>query len=411
MLEQLIRQRHVRAWHQGTLFGPYLDGFLEELAAQDFNRHSICHRLCSVTWFGEYLRHHGVRTISDITEAHVRNFAAAQGKERGVYCIPQRRKAIKDMLGYLEQRGAWIRPLKPEATGPVADFLRALAEERGLVCRSIEPYRRYVSQFLEYAGCDGTRDGLAKLTAQDLDGFVVKMGQCFSRRTMGCICVCIRGLLRYLHLEGILASELSAMVPRPRYYSFERLPCALPWETVQRILDAVDITRRRGRRDFAMLKLLTTYGLRGGEVGKLRLQDIDWRRDLIHVRRSKPGRPLKLPLTRDMGEAILAYLREGRPKTKYREMFVRMQAPHTPLRAHASHIVAYYMRKAGVESARMGAHVIRHSFAVHLLRQGKPLKTITDLLGHRSPLTAYHYTKLALEDLHDVALPVAEVMP
>ena len=114
---------------------------------------------------------------------------------------------------------------------------------------------------------------------------------------------------------------------------------------------------------------------------------------------------------RDVGEAILAYLQKGRPKTKCREIFIRVQAPHTPLRGHVGHIATYYMRKAGIESFRTGAHVIRHSFAVHLLRQGKPLKTITDLLGHRDPHTAYHYTKLALEDLHGVALPVTEVMP
>jgi len=78
MLEQLITQRHVRAWHQGTLFAPYLDGFLEELAAQDFNRHSICQRLCAVTWFAEYLRHHGIHAISDITESHAKDFGRAQ---------------------------------------------------------------------------------------------------------------------------------------------------------------------------------------------------------------------------------------------------------------------------------------------------------------------------------------------
>lgn len=411
MLEQLIKARHVCAWHRSTIFAPYLDGFLEELVAQGFNQDSVCQRLCSVTWFGEYLRQHNVHATSDITEAHVKDFVAAQGKERGLYCIPARRKAIKDMLGHLERKGAWMRPPKPEDTGPVAAFLRSLAEERGLVNHSIEPYRLYLKRFLECAGCDGTRESLAKLTAQDMDGFIVKMGHCYSRTTMTSICVSIRGLLRYLYRQGILASDLSAMVPTPRHYTLERIPCALPWETVLRILDAVDTTQPRGQRDLAILKLLVTYGLRSGEVGGLRLQDVDWRRDLIHVRRSKPGRALRLPLMPDVGEAILAYLQQSRPKTKCREIFVRVKAPHTPMVANVSAIVAHYMRKAEIESCRMGAHVIRHSFAVHLLRQGKPLKTITDLLGHRDPQTAYHYTKLALEDLHDVALPVTEVMP
>ena len=411
MLEQWIKQRHVLAWHQGTFFAPYLDGFLDELGAQGYNRHSICQRLCAVTWFAEYLRHHGVQAISDIAEVHVEEFAAAQGKERGVYCVPQRRKAVNDMLGYLDRIGVWARPLKPEATGPVADFLRALAEERGLVDRSIERYRYYISRFLKHVRCDGTAEGLARLTTEDLDGFIVKMGQFYSRRTMGGLCACIRGLLRYLYRKGILASDLSAMVISPRYYAFERMPCALPWETVQQLLAAVDTTRPRGCRDLAMMKLLIAYGLRAGEIESLRLQDIDWRRDLLHVRRSKPGRALRLPLVPDVGEAILTYLQKGRPKTKCRELFVRVQSPHTPLRSHVSNTVTYYMRKAGIKSVRTGAHVIRHSFAVHLIRQGKPLKTITDLLGHANPFTAFHYTKLAVEDLHDVALPVTEVLP
>lgn len=411
MLEKWIKQRRVRARHQGTVFAPYMDGFLEEMERQDFKRSLICRRLCGVTWFGEYLRQHGVHTISNITEAHVKDFVEAQGRERGFYCIPQQRKAVKDLLDYLDRKGVWIRPPKPEPTGPVAEFLRSLAEERGLVHRSIETYGLHVHRFLEYAKCNGTPEDLAKLTAQDVDGFIVKMGHCYSRRTMSGICVCIRGLLRYLYREGVLASNLSVTVPLPRYYAYESMPCALPWETVQRILDAVDITTPRGRRDFAMLKLLATYGLRSGEVGSLQLQDIDWRHDLIHVQQSKSGRLLRLPLMPDVGKAILTYLQQGRPKTKCREIFVRVRAPHTPFRGHVGQIATYYMRKAGIESVRTGAHVIRHSFAVHLLRQGKPLKMITDLLGHRDPHTAYLYTKLALEDLHDVALPVTEVMP
>ena len=411
MLETLIKARHVLAWHHGTFFSTYLDGYVEELTEQGFGQHAICQKVCAATWFAEYLRSQNVRTIAAITDAHVEGFAAAQGQERGLYCVAQRRKAVNDLLRHLERRDVWTRAPKPEPTGPVAEFLRSLAEERGLVPSSIEPYRCWVNRFLKHIGCDGTREGLARLTAKDVDRFIVKTGRRYSRRTMGRVCTHLRALLRHLYRVGILASDLSGMVPAPRYYALERLPCALPWETVQRLLDAVDSTTGRGRRDLAMLKLLATYGLRSGEVEMLRLQDIDWRRDLIHVRRSKPGRALKMPLTQDVGEAILAYLRDGRPKTASREIFVRAHAPHTRLRGCVGNIVTIHMRKAGIENIQGGAHVIRHSFAVHLLRQGKPLKTITDLLGHRNPRTAFCYTKLALEDLHDVALPVTEVMP
>lgn len=192
MLEKWIKQRHVRAWHQGTVFAPHLDGFLEEMDRQDFSRHLICRRLCGVTWFGGHLRQHGVHAISDITEAHVKDFLEAQGRERAFSCIQDQRKAVKELLDYLERKGVWIRPPKPEIRGPVAEFLRSLAEERGLVQRSIEPYRVYVHRFMEYAKCNGTPENLARLTAQDVDGFIVKMGHCYSRRTMSSICVCMQ---------------------------------------------------------------------------------------------------------------------------------------------------------------------------------------------------------------------------
>jgi len=148
-------------------------------------------------------------------------------------------------------------------------------------------------------------------------------------------------------------------------------------------------------------------------VVTLRIEDIDWRRETIRFRRSKNGRPLNFPLTREVGEAIIAYLRRGRPRASAPEVFLRCDAPHRALSRGrvVSYLVCRYLQKAGIKSRHCGAGVIRHSLAVHLLRKGHSLKTITDVLGHRDPGTAYHYTKLAIEDLHGVALPAREVLP
>jgi integrase/recombinase XerD len=199
----------------------------------------------------------------------------------------------------------------------------------------------------------------------------------------------------------------------PRFYALERLPCSLPWETIQRVLNSVDETTARGRRDQAILLMLVTYGVRPGEISKLRLQDIDWRHENIQFRRCKNGRPLSFPLTQTVGESVIAYLEDGRPRTSSGELFIRMTAPHVAFSGGSSvgHLVGKYLRKAGIESPHMGAYVIRHSLAVHLLRQRHPLKTITDVLGHRDPAVAYHYTKLGLDDLHGVALDAKEVLP
>jgi integrase len=156
-----------------------------------------------------------------------------------------------------------------------------------------------------------------------------------------------------------------------------------------------------------------TYGVRPGEVAKLRLEDIAWRCAAIRFRRSKTGRPLSFPLTRDVGEAIAAYLRQDRPQTTAREVFIRVTAPHVAFgRGSAvSGIVRRYLAAAGIQSQHTGAYIVRHSLAVHLVRKRHSLKTITDMLGHRDPTIAYHYAKLDTEDLRDVALEVREVLP
>jgi site-specific recombinase XerD len=410
MLSDLIKQDYVRAWHQGTLFAPYLDAFVGNLASQGFQPPMLREKLCAVTWFAEHLKRHGVQAIAEIKETHVADFLGQRGSQ-----LPSRRalrrSALRALLRHLEGKGVWTPEPVPTPVGPVEDFYRSLADERGLRPASIQNYRHYVGRFLRHIGCDGSHESLAALTAKDVDRFVVKVGPSYGRSAISTVCSSVRGLLRFLYRTGVLKTDLSLGVLMPRLYAFERLPCALPWETVKRIFDVVDTATPCGRRDLGILWLLVTYGLRPGEVEKLRLEDIDWRRDMIRVRRSKSGRPLKLPLTREVGEAILAYLKDGRPKAGHREIFLRAHAPYAPLHQRVGDVVRIYLDKAGIESRRKGAYVIRHSFAVHLLRQGEPLKTITDLLGHADPHTAYQYTRLAVEDLHDVALPGAEVMP
>jgi integrase/recombinase XerD len=162
-------------------------------------------------------------------------------------------------------------------------------------------------------------------------------------------------------------------------------------------------------RNYAILLLLATYGLRAGEVVRLRLEDIDWCQECLHVRQSKTGRSTVLPLLVPVGNAILAYLRDGRPPTDAREVFLRAQAPVRPFRQGSSlyAIVARRLPKAGIHPAgKRGPHTFRHARAVGLLRAAVPLKTIGDLLGHTATASTAIYLKLATEDLREVGLDV-----
>jgi integrase len=161
-----------------------------------------------------------------------------------------------------------------------------------------------------------------------------------------------------------------------------------------------------GLRDYAMLQLLATYGLRSGEVRNLLLEDIDWRAESLRIRHSKTGAVSFLPLMAPVGEAVLEYLRRGRPHTDRREVFIRSRAPYRPLGNLYSE-VRRRIWAAGVKpSGKCGPHIFRHARAVELLRASVPQKIIGDLLGHRSAESTIPYLKLATEDLRTIALDV-----
>jgi integrase len=179
----------------------------------------------------------------------------------------------------------------------------------------------------------------------------------------------------------------------------------LPWDTVLAFLQSIDRSTPMGRRDYAMFLLVVTYGLRACEVVSLTLDDIDWRADRLCVPRRKVRSPLVLPLTPEVGAAIVAYIRDGRPRLTYREVFLRERAPAGTLEPTVfGHVFRGRIRSSGLTIPDLGPHCLRHSLAIHLLRQGLPLKSIGDLLGHRNAESTCVYLRLHVEDLRDVAL-------
>jgi site-specific recombinase XerD len=178
------------------------------------------------------------------------------------------------------------------------------------------------------------------------------------------------------------------------------------------MLEAVDRRTQAGRRDYAILLLLITYGLRAREIASLTLDDIDWKRERLHVRERKADHVAVYPLSPLVGEAIVAYLKHGRPQTKQRQLFLRCQAPYVPLTHQGvSHRASHYLRKAGVSVRRAGSHTLRHTCVQRLVDSGFPLKTIGDYVGHRSASSTEIYAKVAVETLRDLALGDGEALP
>ena len=203
----------------------------------------------------------------------------------------------------------------------------------------------------------------------------------------------------------MIAKDLSALVEFPQSYRHAGVPRSISWEQVEQVLSSIDRRSASGKRDYAMLLLLATYGLRACEVAALTLDDIDWRNERLKIRDRKAGNTTTYPLSAVVGAAVIDYLKNARPATTCREVFMRTAAPLAPI-GHAAVVsrAAYFIRKAGISVPRAGSHVLRHSCVQRLLNAHFSLKHIGDYVGHRSASSTQIYGKIAIEQLREVAL-------
>jgi integrase/recombinase XerD len=290
------------------------------------------------------------------------------------------------------------------------DYDAWLRDLRGLRPETRTKRVTYALQFLGWLGSRADEEGLGTLTVPDFDAYLKQRCVGFRRASIEDRAVCLRDFLRHLHRSGFTTADLSGTVMGPRIYDHEDIPSALCADVVKRVLE---VTRQdlspTGLRDYAILMLLATYGLRAAEVIHLRLEDIDWRRDVLRVRHTKTGTYSELPLLTEPGEALLRYLEQARPRSTHREIFLRILPPHRPFKAGSTLncVTRARLRAASiVPQGRHGPHAFRHARAVSLLRSGTSLKVIGDVLGHTSAAATAEYIKLATEDLRAVGLEV-----
>lgn len=247
------------------------------------------------------------------------------------------------------------------------------------------------------------------LTLKEIEDFLCVCSTRLSRYSLQYVAVYLRAFLRFQHEQGVIEAPLHTMIDTPRVYRLEKLPRSLPWKMVEALLSSIDRSNAHGIRDYTMLFLIAAYGLRPCEVASLTLDDIHWRSGSIRIPQRKTGNQLVLPITDSVGDVLVDYLKRGRPDLPFRELFLRVRAPHGTLgRTAVGDAFKLRVRQSGLDIPCSGVYCLRHSYAVHLLRQGTSLKAIGDLLGHRSAESTCVYLRLATEDLRDVALPVPE---
>jgi integrase/recombinase XerD len=252
------------------------------------------------------------------------------------------------------------------------------------------------------------RKSIARATVRDVDAFVQKLATRLSKRTVADTCSSLRAFLRFLRVTGRLPADLASGVIAPRYRIDERPPRTLAWKDVQQILRSISRTEAPGRRDFAIVLLLATYGLGAAEVLGIRLEDLDWRVGVLRVRRPKTKVPIELPLLPAVAKALTAYLRWERPPAKsVHSLFLRKNMPYEPITSAAiRYRIRYYAQLAGIPAKVIGAHAFRHSHASRQIDSGANVKVVSDILGHRSSSSTSVYVRVALNRLRAVTLPV-----
>jgi integrase/recombinase XerD len=214
-------------------------------------------------------------------------------------------------------------------------------------------------------------ENIKTLSPSQIHDYVIKTAKSMKRASRKHLVSSLRSFLRFSHISGYLERNLVETIPIIATSKLAHIPRSISWDSVQKLLSAPDRKTEAGRRDYAILQLLATYGVRIGQVTTLRLKDIDWRKGLIHFQPSKRGISLRFPLQPEVADALLAYLRETRGKVSFPEIFLTVRGKPRPLSEnnHLYSSMARYYRRAGIGSSIKGAHAIRHAFATRLMEQ------------------------------------------
>jgi integrase/recombinase XerD len=380
---------------------PFADAYRAELYRRGYTVRSAVCELRQVARFSRWLEAGGL-TVADVSEARVEEFLAWQRVE-GRYRSHWSRPGLRRLLDVL--RGLGVLSAEGVAPGSPTDVLlgrfeRYLLVERGLAAGTVALYLACVRRFVEGLAPDRA---IAGLVAGDVTAAVLRESEIVSVSATQNFVSGVRWFLRFCFIEGLVESDLSRAALLVRGRSSSPLPRGIRTADARALLDCCDRRQALGRRDYAIMITLLRLGLRRGEVAGLRLDDIDWRAGELVVR-GKGAREERLPLPADVGEAIAAYLRRGRPQSSRREVFLRSKAPYEPIASGTvASTVRRACRRAGI--SEFGSHRLRHTAACEMVKANVPLVRIGQVLRHRSLQSTAIYARVDVERLRPLAAP------
>jgi len=402
LLSQFPRSHH--RFLSLPLLGPIADELDDWLATTGYTRGSRQNSILRLPHVDAELRRRGVKQLADLTIPVLHDSWRALRKT-----YPFSARTVRAVERYLVANSliANVQPATAVSSASllIGEYARHLCAVRGLAASTVSLHRYTAHCFLRHL--DNKEVALKDLQAAQIESYITEASRRLCRRSLQTDISALRGFLRFLAIDGRVTTDLAGQIDTPRLYRLEQLPRALPWETVRALLRSIDRTSAKGR-DYAMFLLIATYGLRTSEVVAITLDDLRWRQRCLQIYQRKTSSPLELPLTNEVMCALTKHLKRTPPSSPYRKIFLRTRAPIGALKPVAvTDAFEAWARNSGVSIPFHGPHCLRHSLAVHLLKKGTPVKTIGDILGHRSVESTSAYLRLATEDLRGVSLPVS----
>jgi site-specific recombinase XerD len=391
--------------HTGPL-APYFGAFASVLSGQGYSRLTRKVKIRAISKFSQWLQKRRL-VIKDINESCINKFIRYRKKRNLLRSGDE--LSLKQFITFLCDEGilsAFLAEIKVSEIQRIENsFAQYLQQERGLNQATIDNYLPTVRRFL--TECFRKRKIIfEKLSARDIPKFVLHYAHTMSPGRAKTMVNALRSFFRFLHQNGEIDIDLAAAVPTVARWQFSEIPKFLQPEEVKCVLESCDRSTGTGKRNYAILLLLSRLGLRAGEIVHMELDDILWETGEIMVK-GKSIRDEKLPLPHDVGQAIVTYLQNVRPHCSSRRLFIRMVAP---LRGFASSvnvctIVRDSLARAGINTDFKGSHLFRHTLATNMLRGGANITEIGEILRHQNPNATEIYAKVDFASLRTIALP------
>lgn len=403
MLEKYYRCRRTVEYLRMGPLRDHLDQFIKHLQERGYPEEGIQKRFIVVNTLSRWLSLKQI-PLSGLSHERIEEFIGFHK-----YCRRyQTLRDARELIDFLRTAGTIPKPKLAAIQCPMERILKGysdyLSGDRGLQAASVRRQVYYGRMFLSETFESGVPK-FSKLSAREVSQFITRHSGDNGAAETAHMVLAVRSFLKFLQMKGKIHEDLAAAFPKPARWRETTLPLSIRPEQVQALLRSCDRKTKIGIRDFAILTLLSRLGIRGIEAMNLRLDDIHWNEGEITIRGK--GKESRLPLPKDVGSALADYLKNGRPQSPHRAVFLSVFAPYGPIKRTSSigGVVRFAMKRAGVEAARNGSHLLRHTLANECLRRGATLSEIGDLLRHEHLGTTALYAKVDFERLRELAMP------